>query len=69
MANVDFSLFKSFPLWKETSKLEIRAEAFNLFNIMNYGAPTALIGSPNVGRISSLVQLPRQLQLAGKIVF
>jgi len=69
VANVDFSIFKSFPLWNETSILEIRAEAFNLFNIMNYGAPDALIGSPTVGRISSVVLLPRQLQFAAKIVF
>ena len=69
VAHVDFSLFKNFPLWNETSKLEIRAEAFNLFNIMNYGAPDALIGSPTVGRISSVVLLPRQLQFAAKIVF
>jgi hypothetical protein len=69
VANVDFSLFKAFPLWKETSKLEIRAEAFNMFNIMNYGAPSGLIGTPDAARITSLVQLPRQLQLAAKIVF
>jgi hypothetical protein len=69
VANVDFSLIKSFPLWKETSYLELRAEAFNLFNIMNYGAPDALLGSPTFGRISSLVLLPRQLQLGAKIVF
>ena len=29
VANVDFSLFKSFPIWREASKLEIRAERTN----------------------------------------
>jgi hypothetical protein len=40
-----------------------------LFNIMNYGAPSGLIGTPDAARITGLVLLPRQLQLAAKIVF
>ena len=35
----DLGLHKQFPLWNETTRLEFRAEAFNLFNHSNFAAP------------------------------
>ncbi|MBA3321485.1 MAG: TonB-dependent receptor, partial [Pyrinomonadaceae bacterium] len=35
----DLGLHKQFPLWNETTRLEFRAEAFNLFNHSNFGVP------------------------------
>jgi Carboxypeptidase regulatory-like domain/TonB dependent receptor/TonB-dependent Receptor Plug Domain len=35
----DLGLHKSFPVWRETTKLEFRMEAFNLFNRTNFGVP------------------------------
>ncbi len=35
----DLGLHKQFPLWNETTRLEFRAEAFNLFNHTNFGLP------------------------------
>ena len=77
---VDFSLFKNFPI-HEDIYVQFRFEAFNVFNIMNYGAPSTSIGWPDGGfdpaafpsafRISRLAQnsFPRQLQLALKVYF
>ena len=45
---VDFSLFKNFPI-HEDAYLQFRFEAFNVFNIMNYGAPSTGIGWPAGG--------------------
>ena len=36
---VDFSIFRQFPLWSESRKLEFRAETFNLFNTVGFGTP------------------------------
>lgn len=35
----DLGLHKSFPLWNETTRLEFRMEAFNLFNRTNFLVP------------------------------
>jgi hypothetical protein len=43
-SNVDLSLGKEFPLIAEKLKLEIRADAYNAFNHVNYGNPDANVG-------------------------
>ncbi|MDQ3255421.1 MAG: TonB-dependent receptor, partial [Acidobacteriota bacterium] len=47
----DLGLHKQFPLWNETTRLEFRAEAFNLFNHSNFGAPDT--NASNITRDSS----------------
>jgi hypothetical protein len=69
VSNVDFSLFRSFQLGKESRQLQLRAEAFNIFNIQNYGVPGVTIGQASAGVVSSLATLPRELQLGLKILF
>jgi outer membrane receptor protein involved in Fe transport len=49
----DLSLFKNFRI-TEGSKLEFRAEAFNIFNKVNLGQPNSEVDSADVGRITSL---------------
>ncbi|HET6890701.1 MAG TPA: TonB-dependent receptor [Pyrinomonadaceae bacterium] len=75
--NMDLSLFKSFP-FGEDMKLQLRAEAFNVFNIQNWDVPSVLTVNsnatsiaPNVGRITALAQgtTPRQLQFGVRFVF
>jgi hypothetical protein len=75
--NADLSLFKSFPL-REGMKLQLRAEAFNVFNIQNLDAPSAVTVNSSgssiaagAGRITTLAQgtTPRQLQFGVRFVF
>ena len=66
--NVDFSLFKNF-LFRETWNVELRAEAFNLFNTPQFGLPDHNTDSSTAGSISSTTHSSRQLQLAIKLSF
>jgi hypothetical protein len=51
-----------------TRTVELRLEAFNLLNRVNYDLPDAFFGSPTFGRILS-AQSPRRLQLGIRAVF
>lgn len=66
--NDDLSLFKHFPI-KNTLTVEFRAEAFNVFNLINYGTPDPNLGDKAAGTISGLAGNPRQLQFALKVTF
>ena len=65
--NIDYSLFKSFPL-AESVSLQFRAEAFNVLNHANLGPANVTVNSPNFGRISS-ASSPRILQFALRLAF
>jgi len=66
-SNLDFSLFKNFPL-SERKRLQFRAEAFNVANHANLGAPGVTVNSPSFGVISSASD-PRIMQFALKLIF
>lgn len=66
--DVDFSLFRQFPIW-EKKMLELRFEAFNVFNHPIFGTPVNNASSPNFGRVVSLANQPRILQFALKFFF
>ena len=77
--NVDFSMFKSISL-NERFKLQVRVEAFNLFNIQNWDTPananltvnsSATAIAAGVGKISNLAQgtTPRQIQFGIKLTY
>jgi hypothetical protein len=79
VVNMDLSLFKSIPVY-EGWNLQLRFEAFNLFNIQNFDAPSALtINNANnatqiatgVGRITGLATgtTPRQMQFGLRLTF
>jgi len=64
----DFSLFKDIPLFRESKRLQFRAEFFNVFNHANFRLPDSDISSPNFGQIQEA--LPgRLVQLALKFLF
>ena len=52
---------------RRARRLEIRAEAFNLFNTTNLGTPNAVLGAANFGTITTAFD-PRVLQLAVKFL-
>jgi outer membrane receptor protein involved in Fe transport len=63
--NVDFSLFKRFPI-REKMDLEFRAEAFNVFNIQNLAPPGVDIGTANAGVVFGVAVPPREIQFGLK---
>ena len=65
--NVDASLVRDFQLPGET-RLQFRAEVFNVSNHVNFGLPLADLNSPNFGRIFSAGS-PRLMQFALKWIF
>lgn len=65
----DFSLLKDFPLWNESSRLEMRLEAQNAFNHMNAGNPNGAVTQRTFGFITGQTGSPRQVMIAAKIVF
>ena len=50
------------------AKVELRVEAFNLFNRVNYAPPNGNRSSGGFGTITATYD-PRQLQLAVKVTF
>lgn len=68
VANWDLAMFKNFPITREgRSSVQFRAEAFNLFNRVQFGYPGTSQGTSNFGVISSQANLPRVLQFALRI--
>jgi hypothetical protein len=67
--NVDFSVFKNFPL-KESLNMEFRGEVFNLFNTPEFAPPNNTVDIPGLsGSISSTIHSSRQLQVAVRFKF
>ncbi len=67
--NLDLAVHKQFriPITEQT-RLDFRAEFFNIFNKTNFGAANSDITSANFGRISSAFPA-RQIQFAIKFAF
>jgi len=66
--NFDVALAKRIPI-KGSAKVQLRADAFNLFNHPSFGFPNANIGSPTAGKITTTLNDNRILQLALKLEF
>jgi hypothetical protein len=74
----DLGLHKAFPVWKESTKLEFRMEAFNLFNRTNFLTPDSNASNVrfdaagnytgNFGKITGTFPA-RQIQFALKLIF
>jgi hypothetical protein len=67
----DVSFFKYFRV-TEATRIEFRAEAYNIFNKVNLGLPIGQVDSPDVGKITS-TQFPlarqRQWQFGARFLF
>jgi len=74
LATFDLSLFKNFQFTEET-RLQFRAELFNLLNRANFGTPAAFPFTTggaldgNAGRISSTRTKAREIQFGLRFVF
>ncbi len=50
-------------------RLEVRAEAFNVFNVTNYGTPERFVNTPQFGSVIMAATPARQLQFVGRLRF
>jgi hypothetical protein len=73
MENLDFSMYKNIILRRESHRLQLRGEVFNLFNHPNFDIPSHVFESPNFGQVLSENAYgnkpPRQIQLGLKYIF
>ena len=53
----------------QKTRLEFRFEVFNLLNRTIWGTPDSTITSANFGRIASVANAPRQMQLGLRFEF
>jgi len=73
-ATVDLNFSKTLPVGG-ARRLEVRVEAFNLFNRVNFGVPANVIFNPdgsynaNAGRITTTQTPARQIQLGLRFTF
>jgi hypothetical protein len=68
LVNLDFLIGRNFHL-KETMRLELRGEFFNLTNTAHFAKPNAFIGSPQAGLITATAAPNRQVQIGLRLVF
>ncbi len=54
---------------RERAALQLRGEFFNIFNIVNFGLPSATVLGPGFGRISKTAGTSRQIQFSAKVIF
>lgn len=70
--NVDAVLSKNFGLgsyFDHPVTLKFRAEAYNLFNSVQFGFPNNSVTSQSFGQVTSTLNAPRDLQFALKLQF
>lgn len=68
--STDLSLQRNFPLkLNERSRVEFRAEAFNLMNTPQFGNPNATLGNTAFGTIGGTARSNRQMQLGLRFLF
>jgi len=68
VANWDASAYKTFPFTRnENVNMQFRAEAFNLFNRVQFGYPGLQQGASNFGIVSSQLNNPRLLQFSLRV--
>jgi hypothetical protein len=66
-SSTDLALMKDFP-FGEPLRLQLRGEAFNAFNQVNFGNPGTTVTSSAFGRIRSAGE-PRIFQIALKLIW
>jgi len=66
--NIDASVLKNFH-FTESTYLQLRFEAFNVFNHPQFGLPNVTPTNSTFGTITAQSNLPRQIQLGARFVF
>jgi hypothetical protein len=71
--NFDMALIKDTPFGTrggaELATLQLRAEFFNVFNLVNLGLPSNIVTGPGFGQISRTAGSSRQIQFSLKLIY
>ncbi|MEJ2009424.1 MAG: carboxypeptidase-like regulatory domain-containing protein [Acidobacteriota bacterium] len=69
--DADLSIFKNIPVPElgEAGRVQIRVEAFNSFNHVQFGRPNTTVGQGSFGQTYSQANSPRQVQIGLKVEF
>jgi hypothetical protein len=69
---LDLSLFKDVRI-SAAARVQVRVEAYNVLNTVNFANPNSMLGNPAFGTINqttnSTMGAPRQMQFAAKLLF
>jgi hypothetical protein len=65
---VDLSLSKSFVI-TESTRLELKWDAFNALNRENLGQPNAYVDTATAGQITSIIDFRRRMQIGAHLTF
>jgi len=68
LQKTDVALQRDFPLVGNT-RLQFRAEAFNIFNHTNLGTPERFVNTPQFGSVTMAATSARQIQFVGRLLF
>jgi hypothetical protein len=66
--NLDFALWKTFRV-TERVRFEFRGEFFNALNYVVFGTPVTNVNDSQFGRVTTQLNSPRRIQLAGRVNF
>jgi hypothetical protein len=66
-SRTDLALSKVFDLGGRM-RMMLQAQAFNVFNEINWGSPNTTLGAANFGRVTSASAL-RQMEIGAKLTF
>lgn len=69
LVNLDFAVFRRFPLIGERISGELRMESFNFTNTPHFNNPVGDFGSASFGEVTSAAADQRTFQFALKLVF
>jgi hypothetical protein len=68
IASIDTALWRTFKI-NERTGLDVRAEAFNVFNRTHFGIPVRILESPGFGHAFDTQTSPRSIRIAVKLSF
>lgn len=69
LVSFDMSMGKTFNLYKDRYKLQIRADATNVLNHPSFGQPNSSLSNSSAGTITSTTIGGRNIQLGGRFSF
>lgn len=64
----DVAIQRNFIIHNDIA-LDFRAEAFNVFNVANYGTPERFVNTPQFGSVIMAATPARQIQFVGRLTF